>query len=82
MGQGAKVARFPLSIRTCKHNKPKLTIANVLNLDTSLLYVIEFCEDCGSGRIAEYDRDPEGKPFNCVAALPWRSLMRERDAKA
>lgn len=71
------MTRFPLSPRCCIHKHPKLTMANVVNLDSALLYVIEFCEDCGSGRITEYDRDPEGKPFNCVAALPWRSLRRD-----
>jgi hypothetical protein len=76
MGQGAKVTKFPLSTRTCKHKNVRLVhtamIALLAHPMCGYTYVNEVCQDCGASRIAEYDMDLDGNPFNRQAALQWR----------
>lgn len=60
-------------MKDCKHREKKLVILrNVAHPLDDFVYVNEVCKKCGASRIAEYDKDLDGSPFNTVAALAWR----------
>jgi hypothetical protein len=60
----------------CKHKNINFVSMPLISHPLSkYIYVIQNCKDCGSSRIAEYEKDLDGQPLNMVAAFQWRGSV-------